>query len=96
MSIASGRKSARSVKRDAEMKERKIPKRIQRVLDACNEGQTLCMSLANTQVGTTLECWFLHPSNRKVAKLAGREASLMLRPSCDGLFGSDTSQTWRS
>lgn len=78
------------------MAERKTPKRVQRILDACQGGQTLCMSLANTQVGTTLECWFLHPSNRKVSKLTGREASALLHPSCDGLFGADSSQTWRA
>lgn len=77
-------------------KEPSIPKRVQRILDACRGGQTLCMSLANTQVGTTLECWFLHPSNRKLAKQSAREASVLLHPSCDGLFGAETSQTWRA
>lgn len=76
--------------------EKKTPKRVQRILDAFQGGQTLCMSLANTQAGTTLECWFLHPSNRKLAKQSAREASVLLRPSCDGLFGADTSQTWRA
>lgn len=77
-------------------KERKIPKRVQCILDACQGGETLCKQTAMTHLGTTQERWFLHPSNREVACISAREAAALLRPSCDGLFGADTSQTWRA
>lgn len=75
-------------------KEKKVPKRVQRIVDACRGGQTLCRSIAPTRLGTCEDRWFLHPSNKEVSRLSATEASLLLIPRCDGLFGADTSQTW--
>ncbi|MFG1454558.1 hypothetical protein V5F44_20250 [Xanthobacter sp. V2C-8] len=76
--------------------ERKIPKRVQRILDACQGGASLCKQTAMTHLGTTQERWFLHPSNREVSIISAREAAALLIPSCDGLFGAESSQTWRA
>lgn len=74
--------------------ETKVPKRVQRILDACARGQVLCLTIAETRLGTKPEVWFLEPSNRVVPALSAREATRLLVPSRDGLFGADSSQTW--
>jgi len=39
--------------KEPKAKERKIPKRVQRIVDACERGQTLCKMTAMTRIGTT-------------------------------------------
>ena len=75
-------------------KEKKTPKRVQRILDAVRGGQKLCRSIAQNRLGSSEDLFFLHPSGRKVANVSAWEATRLLQPSCDGLFGSDFSQTW--
>lgn len=77
-------------------KEPKVPVRVQRIVDACRGGQTLCKSTALNRLGTTDVRWFLHPSNREVPAISAQQATDHLCPSCDGLFGAESSQTWRA
>lgn len=78
-----------------QMQEPKIPKRVQRILDMCAGGQTLCMAVETTHLGTKPETWFLEPSGKVVATISAREATRLPVPSRDGLFGADMSQTWK-
>lgn len=75
--------------------EPKTPKRVQRIVDLCAAGQTLCMAVETTHLGTKPETWFLEPSGKVVSAISAREATRLLVPSRDGLFGADMSQTWK-
>lgn len=74
--------------------EKKVPVRVQRIIDACGRGETLCKQTAMTRLGTTETRWFLHPSNKDLPQISAEEATKLLQPHCDGLFGPEWSQTW--
>lgn len=76
----------------------KIPKRIQRIVDACRGGQTLHLAHPITSRGETNRRYWFEPSGRAVATLSAEEAigRGLLSPAGDSLFGGSDSQTFRA
>lgn len=76
-------------------KEPKVPVRVQRVVDACRGGQTLCLTIRHSDVGDERVYW-LEPSGRPAGTKSAEQAIELglLLPAGDGLF--DLSQTWRA
>jgi hypothetical protein len=77
------------------MENTKVPKRVQKIVDACKRGQTLCLTLRHSDAGDERHYWF-EPSNRKAGVKSAERAIEMglLVPAGDGLF--DLSQTYRA
>lgn len=81
------------------MEYEKIPKRARRVIEQCREGELLCRYIRRGAEETeTRFAYEMHPSSRVVGVKSARQAieSGFLVPQGDGLFGDDTSQTWRA
>lgn len=76
--------------------EPKIPKRVEKIVKACTSGKILCRFNRQTAAGDTEIVFFLEPGGKKVGQKSAQQAiaSGLLSPRNDGLFGSDTSQTW--
>lgn len=76
-------------------KQPKIPVRVQRIVDACRGGQSLCLTIRHSEVGDQRVYW-LEPSGRPAGTKSAERAIEMglLAPAGDGLF--DLSQTWRA
>ena len=74
----------------------KTPKRIARILDAANRGERLVRSFLRSPAGDVRVSWLLEPSGRRVPAKTAAEATAYLAPASDGLFGPESSQTWRS
>jgi len=75
---------------------KRIPARVQAVVDKCRSGQTLCKFLRQKETGETETVFFFEPSGRRCgpkSAVAAIDAGL-LKPSGDGLFGQESSQTW--
>jgi hypothetical protein len=75
----------------------KLPARVQRIVDRVNAGEKLCIHLHQKVTGATEEQFFFEPSGERCPAKSARAAieSGWLKPSGDGLFGADTSQTWK-
>lgn len=76
-------------------KPKELPVRVQRIVDACRGGQTLCLTIRHSDVGDERTYW-LEPTGKPAGtKSAERAIELgLLVPAGDGLF--DLSQTWRA
>jgi hypothetical protein len=76
----------------------KTPKRILRILGKMSRGESLVRMYRQRETGETVAVYALHPSGACVGpKLAAEViATGKIIPNGDGLFGSETSQTWRA
>lgn len=79
-------------------KTEQLPKRVLRIVDRCRAGEVLCKTLIHGADGRDVVLFLLHPSNKPVRPKSSEEAiaSGLLVAQRDGLFGPDTSQTWRA
>lgn len=77
-------------------KDKKVPKRVQAIIDACSRGQSLVVFHLHKASGDTEQIFRLEPSGKVVGPKGAAQAISdgHLKPRCDGLFGPDTSQTW--
>jgi len=77
-------------------KEKPLGKRVQSLLDQLNRGQTIIKQLPRDP--TEKVHFFYHPSSKIVPPKTFEKALGLglVKPSGDGLFGDDTSQTWIS
>ena len=76
----------------------KLPQRVRAVIEKCRGGQSLCKSIRHKETNDAEVLWFFEPSGRRAGpKSAGAAInSGFLQPAGDGLFGPDSSQTWRA
>ena len=74
----------------------RLPKRVWRVIDAARDGQKLTKLLRRNQLGMTEIEFAFEPGGKHVPTGTANAAiaSGLLRPTGDGLFGAETSQTW--
>lgn len=79
-------------------KQRKLPKRLQRIVDRVRAGETLCVHLHHKQTGECERIFHFEPSGQPASPRSSAEAitSGLLRPGHDGLFGPSDSQTWKA
>lgn len=75
---------------------KKLPKRVQGVIDRVKGGQRLCKFFRNTENGGVEIVFLFEPSGKKAPPKSSMQAidSGELKPVSDGLFGAETSQTW--
>lgn len=80
------------------MAEPKLPKRVLRIVEKCKAGELLCKQMRFKSSGETEIVFTFHPSGKVAGPASSLEAinSGLLAPQGDGLFGSETSQTWRA
>lgn len=76
-------------------KKHRLGKRVIAVIEAAKAGERLCKSIKQSDVGAEIS-WSLEPSGKSVGEQTAAKviSAGLLVPSCDGLFGADTSQTW--
>lgn len=74
----------------------KLPKRVWNVIDRVRDGGKLCKFLRPVNGLEDDTQFFIEPQGRRVPAKSAQEAikSGLLRPTGDGLFGEETSQTW--
>ena len=77
-------------------KKRKIPRTVLAVVENLKRGQTLCKLLRRKETGETEVIFFYEPSGRQCGPKTAQKAIAagLLKPSGDGLFGPESSQTW--
>lgn len=77
---------------------KRLPKRVQAIVDRVRAGQTLCKSLRLKETGETEVAFFFDPSNRRAGPKSAQAAvdSGLLAPNNDGLLGPESSQTWKA
>jgi hypothetical protein len=77
---------------------KKIPKRVQKIADACRGRQTLHLALPQVSRGETNRRFWFEPSGRAAATQSAEEAIGLglLVPAGDCLFGNADSQTFRA
>lgn len=75
----------------------KIPTRVRRIVEACREGQTLCLTIHRSDVGAERRYW-LEPSGRPAPSKSAEKAIKLglLTPTGDGLFPGVDSQTYKA
>lgn len=73
-------------------------KRAERIADQCRTGKALCRYNRQTETGSTEIVYFLEPGGRRVEAKSAQNAIKhgLLIPAGDGLFGAESSQTWRA
>ena len=76
--------------------EKKIPKRVMKIIDRCRIGEKLCLHLHHKNTDMCERVFHFETSGKPAPKLSSEEAivSGLLVPACDALFGLDTSQTY--
>lgn len=76
----------------------KLPARVQRIVDKVKSGAKVCVYQHRKPSGETEDSFFFEPGGRYIPEKSARAAIKCgaLKPSGDGLFGADTSQTWVS
>lgn len=82
----------------ARAKTPKIPKRIARVVERCQRGEVIVKTLRPGERGGSETCYVWHPSGTEAPAVTCAKAIQggYLIPGNDGLFGAETSQTWRA
>lgn len=75
----------------------KIPRRVQKLVDACRSGKTVCMSIRHSEVGDEKVYW-LEPGGAPAGEWTVRRAVDLglLTPQRDALFVDAESQTYRA
>ncbi|WP_210482716.1 hypothetical protein [Microvirga antarctica] len=79
-------------------KPKKLPVRIQRIIEKCQRGAVLCRSNGREAAGPTDAVFFFEPTGERVQPKTAFQvlATGLLRPRGDGLFGAESSQTWEA
>lgn len=79
-------------------KEKKLPKRVLRVIERCKGGETLCRAYRPRAIGETDEVtlWWFEPSGDECGPVSARQAIAtgQLAPCDPGLFGDGNSQSY--
>lgn len=80
------------------MDDVKLPKRVISVIEKVRAGQTLVKTYRHKESGDTEVVFSLHPSGKMVGPASAEQATTcgLLAPNNDGLFGAESSQTWRA
>jgi hypothetical protein len=73
-----------------------IPRRVQKLVDQCRKGKTVCMSIRHSDVGDEKVYW-LEPGGKPTGEWTVKRAVDLglLAPSEDALFPGMESQTYR-
>lgn len=77
-------------------KKIKIPTRVQKLVETCRAGKTVCMSIRHSEVGDEKVYW-LEPGGEPAGEWTVKRAVDLglLVPSADALFADMDSQTYR-
>lgn len=81
----------------ATAKQPKVPDRVQRLVNFCKAGRTLCLSIRHSEVGDEKVYW-LEPGGKPVGEWTVKRALEMglIEPAGDSLFPDMDSQTYRA
>lgn len=74
----------------------KLPKRIARIVDRCTAGERVVKTISRAQGDFTEPVYHYEPSGASIGQISARRAIDMgaIAPLDDGLFGSETSQSY--
>lgn len=77
-------------------KQKKIPIRVQRIIDRCRGGEKVCKFLRLKENGAKEEVFFYEPAGGNIGPKSAAAAISMgaIVPLGDGLFGDQDSQTF--
>lgn len=77
-------------------KKTRIPKRVTRLVEQCNSGKTVCMSIHHSEMGDERHYW-LEPGGKTTGEWTVKRAVELglLAPSNDALFPDMESQTYQ-
>ena len=77
-------------------KPKKLGKRLQALIDRLTRGEKLCKSVRKKETGEPEVLFHYEPSGRSAPPGTALKAISggHVKPTGDGLFGDDTSQTW--